>query len=268
VIEFLLAHEGAVRTGLLIGGFGVIAAWEGLSPRRALSSKLGGRWLTNIGLTLLISIFAGLLFPFIAVGVAVAAKAGGIGLLNWIAVPAWVAVPASLVLLDLSRYVQHITLHRLPVLWRLHRVHHSDLDCDCTTGLRFHPLEWLLTSSVHLLFVLLLGAPPLAVFIYETAVIVLALTSHANISLPLAADRVLRRMIVTPDMHLVHHSTIREESDCNFGVVLSTWDRLFHTYRAQPQAGHDNMAVGLVEWRDERCANLLWLLALPFIRRT
>lgn len=266
--EILLTHESGIRYYLLIGGFGLVAVWEGLAPRRALYSKIGRRWLTNIGLTLLISVLIGWLFPLLAVGVAVAAKSGGIGLLNWLAAPDLVAMPVALVLLDLSRYVQHVLLHRLPALWRLHRVHHSDTDYDCTTGLRFHPLEALLTVSLQLLVVALLGAPPLAVLIYEALVIVAALTSHGNVRLPLPADRMLRRIAVTPDMHRVHHSVLREETDSNFGAVLSGWDRLFHTYRAQPQEGHETMTFGLSEWRDRRCVSLPWLLMLPFSRRT
>ena len=264
--EILLSHEAGIRYYLLIGGFGLVAVWEALAPRRALRSTIGRRWLTNIGLILLISVGINWLFPLLAVGVAVAAKSSRFGLLNWIAVPELVAVAATLVVLDLTRYVQHVLLHRLPVLWRLHRVHHTDTDYDLTTGLRFHPLEALFMVSGELLVVALLGAPPLAVLIYEVLYIVTGFTNHGNIRLPVRAERILRRVLVTPEMHCVHHSILREETDSNFSAVFSGWDRLFRTYRAQPHAGHANMRFGLPEWRDQRCVSLPWLLALPFRR--
>lgn len=262
--EFLVSYEAEIRYYLLIGGFGVIAVWEGLAPRRALHSKISRRWTTNIGLTLITSVLAGWLFPLLAVGAAVAAKSAEVGLLNWIGAPHVLAFIVALVFLDLSRYLQHVLLHRVPLLWRLHRVHHSDTDYDCTTSLRFHPLEGMITLSVQLLVVVLLGAPPLAVLVYEGLFILAAFASHGNISFPSCAETLLRRIVVTPDTHRVHHSILSEESNSNFGSVFSGWDRLFHTYRAQPKAGHENMSFGLAEWRDETSVRLSSLFLLPF----
>ncbi|MDX1698011.1 MAG: sterol desaturase family protein, partial [Thiohalobacterales bacterium] len=209
-----------------------------------------------------------LLFPAAAVGVALYAQSRGWGLLNLLDMPAWLAIVIAVVLLDLAIYVQHFTFHAVPLLWRLHRVHHADLDFDVTTGARFHPIEIILSMLIKFGVIILLGAPVLAVVIFEVLLNATSMFNHGNVRIPRALDRLIRLFIVTPDMHRVHHSHRDYETNSNFGFNLSCWDRLFGTYRDQPVDGHTGMVIGIDTWRDPaHCVRLPGLLLLPFFGR-
>ncbi|SFZ86270.1 Sterol desaturase/sphingolipid hydroxylase, fatty acid hydroxylase superfamily [Devosia enhydra] len=263
--------EGPFRFGLFVLVLLVMAALETWLPRRQRRHPRKSRWTTNIGLLvsdfLAVSVFT-VLVPVTAVIAAIWAETAGIGLFNVLPMPGWVAGIVAFVVLDLVIWAQHLVFHKVPMLWRVHSVHHTDHDLDATTGIRFHPVEIVLSILVKAAAVVVLGAPPLAVVLFEAMVNAAALFNHANLRLPPALDRVLRLFVVTPDMHRVHHSVEREETDSNYGFALSIWDRLFSTYRAQPRAGHEGMTTGLAEWQaDSRPNRLGWLIALPFRRR-
>ena len=259
----LLEYEAAIRLAALFALLGVLAGGEELAPRRGLTQSRRQRWLANLGLALVDTALLRLAAPAAAVGLAVTAQNHGWGLLNLLDAPAWAAILLSLVLLDLALYAQHLASHKLPVLWRLHRVHHSDLDIDLTTGLRFHPAEILLSMAYKAAIVVALGAHPAAVLLYEVLLSSSSLFTHSNIRLPERVDRALRRIWVTPDMHRVHHSVLRNETDSNYSSCLSLWDRVFSTYRAQPQAGHDAMTIGLEKFRAAADQGLWRMLLQP-----
>ena len=197
--------------------------------------------------------------------VALAVADQGWAVLPLSTLPLWLAVIASLLALDLGKYLQHVLLHRVPFLWRVHRMHHSDHDYDFTTGLRFHPFEALFTLAVNVAVIVFLGVPAVAVLVHELLFVVFAFWAHGNVHYPLGFDRWMRVALVTPDMHRVHHSSVARESTSNFGGVLTCWDRLFGTYVAQPDAGHLRMTIGLVDRRDAKYLNLPWMLAEPFL---
>ena len=203
-------------------------------------------------------------FPTTAVGLALLAQTRGFGLFNVIAAPAWIGVAASVVILDLAIYLQHVLFHAVPALWRLHRMHHADLEFDVSTGLRFHPIEILLSMLIKFAVVAALGAPALLVLIFEVLLNASSMFNHANIRIPLGVDRILRWLVVTPDMHRVHHSILARETNSNFGFNLPWWDRLFGTYRPQPAAGHEAMTIGIEQFRDPRELWLDRMLAQPF----
>ena len=255
-MDQLLTYETVIRLGCFLGVFVLMAALEAALPRRARVAGRGRRWPSNLGLVALNSIVVRLVFPLTAMAVALASEARGIGLLPWLDLPPWAGVVIAVVLLDLAIYLQHVLFHAVPALWRLHRMHHADLDFDVTTGLRFHPVEIVLSMGLKLMVVVALGAPPLAVLVFEVLLNATALFNHANIRLPAGADRVLRWVMVTPDMHRVHHSVIPAETNSNFGFNLPWWDRLLGTYRAQPKAGHEGMTIGIEQFRTPRD---LWL---------
>jgi sterol desaturase/sphingolipid hydroxylase (fatty acid hydroxylase superfamily) len=258
--------EPAIRLVGFASVFVLMAAWEALAPRRALSIHRPVRWSSNLGLALLNGLLVRLLAPVGAVGIALLAESLGWGLFNAIASPYWIAVLSSVILLDLAIYLQHVMFHAVPLLWRLHMVHHVDLDFDVTTGLRFHTLEILLSLGIKGGVILLLGAPAVAVLIFEVLLNATSIFNHSNIRMPLVVDRVLRWLVVTPDMHRVHHSWHRRETNSNFGFNLPWWDRLLGTYRDQPVDGHLGMTIGLAQLRDEKRADRLhWMLCLPFI---
>jgi sterol desaturase/sphingolipid hydroxylase (fatty acid hydroxylase superfamily) len=263
-VEGLVVREAAVRLYLLIGAFGVVALWEALAPRRVPLPEAGWRWCVNIGLTVLLSAVVATAYPVLAVGASLVAERHGFGLLRWWSLPGPVAFAGALVALDLARYGEHALMHRVPLLWRLHRVHHSDTHYDCTTALRFHPLEALATVGLHLAVIVALGAPPAAVLAFEAAAIVLSMFSHGNVRVPAGVERGLRLAIVTPDLHRVHHSAFAIEAGRNFGGVTPWWDRLFGTYQAQPARGHERMAIGLADVSPAQARSLAWLLAAPF----
>jgi len=261
---WILHSELAVRMAAFLGVFAVIAAWELILPRRRPSFALAERWPHNLGLLLVNTALLRILAPGAVIAVAVAGEAHGWGLLNASPLPAWLAVPAAVVLLDLAIYFQHVMFHAVPTLWRLHRVHHSDLDFDVTTGTRFHPVEILLSMLIKCAVVAAIGAPALAVLVFEVLLNATSMFNHANASIPGPVESGLRWLVVTPDMHRVHHSVRYEESSSNFGFSLPWWDRLFGTYRAQPQAGHDAMAIGVDAFRSPEELRLDRLLLQPF----
>ncbi len=246
----ILAHEPQMRLVAFIGVLVVMALWEALVPRRRREHSRMTRWPANLGMVVVSVALARLLLPITAVGLALLAQLGGFGLLNWLAVPEWLGVIVAVVVLDGAIYVQHVVFHHVPVLWRLHRMHHADLDFDVTTGIRFHPVEILLSLAIKLAVVAALGAPATGVLLFEILLNASAMFNHANVRLPLGLDRVLRLVVVTPDMHRVHHSVIPSETNANFGFFLAWWDYLFGTYCAQPAAGHDGMSIGLPVLRD------------------
>ena len=267
--EFLLTHEPALRLGAFATILAVMAAWEAFAPRRARSLERRRRWPANFSVVILNTLLVRLLFPVAAVGVAFSVQTEGWGLLNHFALPFLAALVAGVVLLDLAIYLQHVMFHALPVLWRLHRMHHADLDIDVTTGTRFHPLEIVLSMLIKFAAIAALGVPPLAVFVFEVLLNATSMFNHANVRIPNRVERVLRWMLVTPDMHRVHHSVERDETNSNFGFNLPIWDRLFGTYRAQPRAGHAAMTIGIPDFREPaECAGLVRMLAIPFKRAT
>jgi sterol desaturase/sphingolipid hydroxylase (fatty acid hydroxylase superfamily) len=258
-------QESVIRLGSFAGIFALMALWELLAPCRALAVARSVRWGNNLSLVVVNTLLVRLLFPTAAIGVAVFAHDQGWGLLNYVELPSWLALALALVALDLAIWVQHVLFHAVPALWRLHRVHHADLDYDLTTGARFHPLEIVLSMGIKFGLIAALGPPVLAVLVFEVILNGMAMFNHANVSLPPALDRALRWLLVTPDMHRVHHSIEDDEANSNFGFNLAWWDRLFGTYRAQPRAGHRGMTIGIRAHRQPR--EVSWLpgmLALPF----
>lgn len=263
--SFVQTHEAAIRLGFFLGIFAVMAVWEVLNPRRALTVSKTVRWVNNLGLIALNTVLLRLLFPAAAVGMAALAADRGWGLLNYFQTSDWVAVPAAVIAMDLVIWLQHVMVHAVPALWRLHRVHHADLDYDLTTGARFHPVEIILSMLIKFATIMVLGPPLLAVVLFEVILNGMAMFNHGNVRLPPALDRVLRWLIVTPDMHRVHHSVEDDEANSNFGFNLSWWDRLFGTYRDQPRGGHEGMTIGIHGYRQPREVSWLpGLLALPF----
>lgn len=263
----LLAAEPVIRLGVFAGVLMLLAGWEAVAPRRAPVIGRRRRWPGNVGIVIVDTLLVRIVFPTAAVGVALLADSRGWGLLNLLPVPEWLAVLVAFVLLDLVIYGQHVLFHANPLLWRLHRMHHSDIEIDVTTGVRFHPLEILLSMVIKLAAVVALGAPAVAVMVFEVLLNATAMFSHSNIRLPTGADRWLRRIVVTPDMHRVHHSIVAAETASNFGFNLPWWDHLFTTYRAQPAAGHEAMTIGLAAFRDPSELRLDRLLLQP-LRRT
>ena len=263
-METMLANETALRLGGFAAIFAAMALWELLAPRRRQAYGRSRRWPSNIGVVVLDTSLVRLLFPTAAVGVALLAEQHGWGLFHALGAPAWLAVIASVILLDLAIYLQHVLFHAVPVLWRLHRMHHADLDFDVTTGARFHPIEILLSMGIKIGVVAALGAPAVAVLIFEVLLNATSMFNHGNVRLPERFDRVLRWLVVTPDMHRVHHSVLPRETNSNFGFNLPWWDRLFGTYRAQPAAGHDGMTIGIEQFRDPRELRLDRMLLQPF----
>jgi sterol desaturase/sphingolipid hydroxylase (fatty acid hydroxylase superfamily) len=263
--QFVMAHEPAIRMGFFVAVFALVALWERVAPQRRLTVSKALRWSSNLGLVVLNTVLLRLMFPLAAVGMAALSAANGWGLLNHFNVPFWLAVPLAVMAMDFVIWLQHVMVHAVPVLWRLHRVHHADPDYDLTTGARFHPLEIALSMLIKIATIAVLGPPVLAVVIFEVLLNAAAMFNHGNIRLPVGADRVLRWIIVTPDMHRVHHSVEEDETNSNFGFNLPWWDRLFGTYRAQPRAGQVGMTIGLHGHTDPReVARLDGMLLMPF----
>jgi sterol desaturase/sphingolipid hydroxylase (fatty acid hydroxylase superfamily) len=264
--NFVLQREAMVRLGIFAAVFITMMAWELLAPRRILTVSKSVRWVNNLGLFVLNGIVLRLLFPAAAVGLAISVADMGWGLFNLLDLPFWFEVTAAVLVLDLAIYLQHILMHRVPLLWRLHRVHHADLDIDLTTGSRFHTIEIIVSMLIKWGVILLLGPALIAVLVFEILLNGMAIFNHANVSLPPAVDRLVRYLLVTPDMHRVHHSAIKRETDSNYGFNLSIWDRAFRTYIDQPEMGHDKMTIGIAEFRDARQVDRLpGMLALPFV---
>jgi sterol desaturase/sphingolipid hydroxylase (fatty acid hydroxylase superfamily) len=256
----------AIRLGAAAGLFALLALWEWRAPHRRREAGRGGRWFGNLGLLAVDMIAVRLIAPTAAVGAALLAAHNGWGLLPLLHVPYWPAVLVSIVALDLVIYAQHMAFHHVPVLWRLHRVHHADTELDVTTGLRFHPFEILLSLAIKVAAVLALGAPALAVVAFEVLLNATAMFNHSNVALPPRLEPLARWLVVTPQMHEVHHSADRRETDSNFGFNLPWWDRLFGTYRAAPAAGDDGVVIGLPDFREPAERTLLRLLTQPFRR--
>lgn len=261
-----MANEVAIRLSVFLGLFVILIAIEALLPRRKRSQSRSTRWFTNISLTVIDTLtirLMAVILPVLAVGAAMDASARGWGLLGAVDWPNWVEVILAMLILDFVIWAQHLITHKVPILWRLHRVHHADRDMDVTTAIRFHPIEIALSMLLKIGVVYALGPTAFAVILFEIILNGSAMFNHANMNLPPKLDQVLRLFIVTPDMHRVHHSVHREEHDSNYGFSLSIWDRMFGTYIPQPAEGHDDMDVGL-RWQDDRPAKLGWALMLPF----
>ncbi len=245
-----MPDEPLIRLAAFAAVLLVMASWELVAPRRRQALARTARWPGNLGVVMLDTLIVRLLLPAGAVGLAVLAEARGWGLLNAVALPAWSEVLIAIVALDLVLYLQHVLFHAAPVLWRVHRMHHSDLEFDATTGVRFHPVEIILSMLIKLAAVVALGAPAAAVLAFEVILNATSMFSHGNVRIAPGLDRIIRLFVVTPDMHRVHHSIVVRETNSNFGFNLALWDRLFRTYRAEPEAGQDGMTLGLSNFRD------------------
>jgi len=262
--EALVANELLIRLAAFAGIFAVMAAWEILAPRR--DQKLGRRtrWSGNIGIVIVDAVLVRLVFPITAVGLALVAEARGWGLFYVLDLPTWVSVPLAVMALDLAIYLQHVLFHAVPTLWRLHRMHHADLELDVTTGTRFHPIEIILSMGIKLGAVAAMGVPAVAVLAFEVLLNATSIFNHSNVRIPAWVDRGLRWIVVTPDMHRVHHSILAPETNSNFGFNLPWWDRLFGTYRDQPAAGHLGMTIGIEQFREPAEQRLGCMLTQPF----
>ena len=263
-MTFLTDHESGIRLGVFIGVLAVMAILEVIAPRKKRVSARAGRWLTNLGLIVIDTLALRFLMPLFAMGMAAIASDKGWGLLNMIDAPVWLEITLAVIVLDMLIYWQHVASHHIPLIWALHQVHHADRDIDATTGIRFHPLEILLSMGYKLICVMLLGPAVVAVFIFEVLLNACAVFNHANVKLPTALDRLIRPILVTPDMHRVHHSIIPAETNSNYGFSLSIWDRLFGSYIAQPEKGHDGMTIGLSQYQTNQPSTLKWCLLIPF----
>jgi sterol desaturase/sphingolipid hydroxylase (fatty acid hydroxylase superfamily) len=261
----VIFNEHIIRLACFLGVLTVMAVWEQMTPRKKRVDSIQRRWSKNMGLAAIDTLTVKILFPVLPVSFSVLAASNGWGLLNVLHLPVGLKWMASVIMLDFIIYGQHVLFHFVPALWRLHRVHHSDLDIDASTGIRFHPLEIIISIMIKLAAVGIFGFPAGAVLLFEILLNATAMFNHANIVIPAALDGFLRRFIVTPDMHRVHHSIIVRESNMNFGFNLPWWDRLCGTYQAQPVEGHEKMTIGLSEIREP--LSFIRLLLLPFAKR-
>lgn len=254
--DLILSNEPLIRMAFFLGILLAMAIWEVAAPRRRREIPRLLRWSSNLGVVVIDTLLVRLTFPIVAVGLALLSQERGWGLFNVFDVPFWLAFLVSVLALDLAIYLQHVMFHAVPALWRLHRMHHADLEFDVTTGLRFHPVEILLSMGIKLAVVAALGPPAVAVLVFEVLLNATAMFNHSNIRIPVAVDRLLRLIVVTPDMHRVHHSIHPSETNSNFGFNLPWWDRLLGTYRPQPREGHETMTIGIEQFRTRRD---LWL---------
>ncbi len=264
MIETILAYEPAIRLSFFLGIFSLMVVWEVAMPRRARALTRRVRWPSNLGIVAFNTVLLRLVVPTTAVGLALLSQEQSWGLFNNLAIPFWLSIGLSVLLLDLAIYLQHVMFHAVPALWRLHRMHHADLDFDVTTGARFHPIEIVLSMGIKLAVIVVLGAPAIAVLIFEVALNATSMFNHGNVRIAPRVDGLLRLLVVTPDMHRVHHSVLPDETNSNFGFNLPWWDRLLGTYRAQPVAGHDGMTIGIEQFRTSRDQWLDRMLAQPF----
>ncbi len=260
-----MEKDAVIRLGFFFGVLIIMAIWELMWPRRVLTMSKLSRWLSNLGIVLLDNVLIRILFPVLVIGLAAMGQENKWGLLNNIQLPYWMSVGLGVLALDLVVYLQHLMFHAVPVIWRLHMMHHADLDIDVTTGLRFHPLEIIISMLIKLSTVAALGPSVLTVLIFEVTLNATAMFNHSNVKMPFHVDRLLRLLVVTPDMHRVHHSVTIRETNSNFGFNFPWWDRMFGTYRAQPVAGHEGMTIGLSQFRDPKRNNLFRMLILPFV---
>lgn len=267
-LDFIIAFEPSIRLGFFLGVFGIMALWEFLAPRRPRHFSRWTRWPSNLAIAALNTVLLRAVLPTTAVGLALMGADKGWGLLNQGEWHPGMKIVLSLLALDLVVYLQHVMFHAVPALWRLHRVHHADLDLDVTSGSRFHPGEIFLSMGIKFTAIVALGTPAPAVLIFEVLLNATALFNHSNVRLPVGVDRVLRRLVVTPDMHRVHHSLLPPETNSNFGFNLPWWDRLFGTYADQPAHGHEGMTLGLGQFRSRRDLWLDRLLWQPLRKET
>jgi len=265
--HLLTTHKNTIHLSLFVGGLILLLALEKFFPRRPFHFSRPIRIFSNISLASINNLVLQLTFPFLAVGLGVFTVEKGWGLMQHWEGPFWLELLVGILLLDLLIYWQHIVFHRIPWLWRLHRVHHADLDLDVTTGIRFHTLEILISMGLKFGFIILVGAPPLTIFCFELILMLSSMFNHANLNLPLGVDRLLRLLMITPDMHRVHHSLHMGETNSNFGFNFPWWDRLFKTYTPQPKDGHLKMLVGIDLFRSERWLTLHRLFIEPFVDR-
>jgi len=262
-----MGHEAMWRLVFFFGILALVGLVELRFPRRVLTTSKSARWFSNLGVVAVDTFVVRLLFPVLGVHVALAAQEKGWGLLNVLPLPEWLAVIAGVLVLDMVVYLQHVMFHTVPLLWRLHMMHHADLDIDVTTGLRFHPIEILISMLIKMSAIAALGPSVFTVIVFEIILNGTAMFNHGNFKLPLALDRYLRLLVVTPDTHRVHHSVTIRETNSNFGFNFPWWDRLFGTYRDQPALGHEKMTIGLAQLRDPQKNNLFWMLIMPFTEK-
>jgi sterol desaturase/sphingolipid hydroxylase (fatty acid hydroxylase superfamily) len=262
--QFVLNHEPVIRFSFFLGILILMAIWELLAPRRPLTTSKPTRWYNNLGIAFIDSLVLRLLLPVQAVGVALYIGKHGWGILNNVTLPGWAGIVFGILGLDLVIYLQHAMFHAIPSFWRLHRVHHTDLDFDVTTGIRFHPIEILLSMGIKMAAVTVLGVSAISVVLFEVLLNATSMFNHGNVRLPGRMDRVLRFLVVTPDMHRVHHSVVIQEHNSNFGFNFPWWDRFLGTYQNQPARGHDGMTIGLSQFREPKRLTLPWLLIQPF----
>ena len=262
--EYILSHEAAIRLGFFIGILALMGFWEWIAPRRPHHTSQKSRWFANLGIVVIDSLALRLVFPVTAVYMASLNESNSGGVLIQSGLPYWLGILIGVMLLDFIIYLQHAMFHAFPVFWRLHMMHHTDLDFDTTTGIRFHPLEIFLSMGIKIAAVFVLGIAPLAVVLFEILLNSTSLFNHGNVRLSQPVYRVLRLFVVTPEMHRVHHSVIIRETNSNFGFNLPWWDRLFGTYRSVPSAGHEGMTIGLSHFRNPGELTLPRLLILPF----
>ncbi|MZR29083.1 sterol desaturase family protein [Sneathiella litorea] len=267
MLDYIASHEPIIRLSFFLGTLGTIGLWQVFAPKRPPSVSTLWRWLNNFGVTFLNTLLLRVLFPILAVGLAATAADNGWGILNLLDLPIALSIVIAVIFQDLVIYWQHVIFHRFSFLWRFHKMHHADVDYDVSTGARFHPVEICLSMLIKLLVVLLLGPPVVSVIIFEILLSSVAMFNHANAGLPEGIDRIARKFIVTPDMHRVHHSVIRDEHNSNYGFNLPWWDYIFGTYKPQPSAGHDKMTIGLQEYQQHRKQSIFWMLRLPFGER-
>jgi sterol desaturase/sphingolipid hydroxylase (fatty acid hydroxylase superfamily) len=260
---FVIDKEVFIRLGFFFGIFVFMTLWEMIAPRRALNKPKATRWFNNLTLTFLNSMLVRWIFPVTAIGVALSSREGGWGVFNVLEMSHSIAGAISIVALDLTIYAQHVFFHKVPLFWRLHRMHHTDLDIDVTTGARFHPVEIILSMGIKMAMIVILGAPAWSVLAFEVLLNATSMFNHSNVFMNQRIDKFLRTFLVTPDMHRVHHSVIIKETDSNFGFNLPWWDRLFGTYRDQPASGHKDMIIGLANYRDQKWLALPWMLFVP-----
>jgi sterol desaturase/sphingolipid hydroxylase (fatty acid hydroxylase superfamily) len=264
-IDLFLKYESVIRFAFFLGVLVLMALWELVTPRRPLATSKASRWLSNLGIVLIDTLSIRLILPLQAVSMALFVEAHGWGIFNNVIVPPWMKMALGVLGLDFIIYVQHAMFHALPIFWRLHRMHHTDLDFDVTTGVRFHPLEILLSMGIKMAAVVVLGPSAISVILFEILLNATSMFNHGNVRLPKEIDHVLRLLVVTPEMHRVHHSVVIKEHNSNFGFNFPWWDRLMGTYQDQPMKGHEGMTIGLAQFRDPKRLTLPWLLILPFL---
>ncbi|MEW6358182.1 MAG: sterol desaturase family protein [Planctomycetota bacterium] len=259
--------EATVRLGVFFAVLTLMGTWEIILPRRTLTVSKLGRWLRNLGMSFLNTAAVRFLCPLLPMALAVLCRERGWGLLNNVALPGWAAVLLAVLALDCAIYLQHVLFHAVPLLWRIHRMHHADMDFDVTTGVRFHPFEILLSMGIKLGLVAALGASALSVLLFEVLLNATSMFNHGNVLMPPSVDALVRLFLVTPDMHRVHHSVVIRETNSNFGFNAPWWDRIFGTYKAQPDAGHEGMTIGLAQYRQAKHRTFRYMLAIPFLGR-